>query len=134
MQSKEVLVKEIFPRKRLKESESMDRIGLRSRSIKMEMYLRTPQWMDTRATDIMRNSMKKIEETRSSRALQQLFAAILYNCKDHLVSEICREVYARLIRFFNQQLYCIQTGRCIDTGSFSGIWPSLFRYENRNLE
>lgn len=56
-------------------------------SIKMEMYLRTPQSGWTQEPQIsVKNSMKRLER-QDLRALRQLFAAILYNCKDHLVSE-----------------------------------------------
>ena len=46
----------------------------------------TPIWMDTRATDICEEFNEKIGK-QDLRALRQLFAAVLYNCKDYLVSE-----------------------------------------------
>lgn len=97
-----VLVKGNISPEEIKESESMDRAGLRSQSIKMEMYLRTPQSGWTQELQIsVKNSMKRLGKTRSSSFAATLCSHLIQLQRSSGIREICRKSMQRLIRSFN---------------------------------
>ena len=93
----------------------------------------TPIWMDTRATDICEEFNEKIGKDKIFELCGNSLQPSYTTAKIIWYQRNLPEVYAKTYPSI-QQLHCIQTDRCDDTGPFSGIWSSLLRYENRNLE